>query len=292
MVSATADQDAGAYLRAIGERVREGRARRGMSRKSLAKDSGVSERYLALLEAGEGNGSVLLLRDVARALGVPLDTLLADGPSAAPDLSRAIELLRGLAPHDLARACAVLGETFGAVDLRSRSGRIALVGLRGAGKSTLGKRLAARVRVPFLELDSEVERDSGMTLTTIFDVYGQAGFRRMERLALERVLATHDRFVLAAGGGIVAEPATYARLRAACFTVWVRAMPSEHMRRVVAQGDMRPMGGDAQAMADLRRILATREELYREADTELHTSGQSVGQSVSALLGLIERAAP
>jgi XRE family aerobic/anaerobic benzoate catabolism transcriptional regulator len=254
-----------------------------MTRKSLAKDSGVSERYLALLESGSGNGSVLLLRQVARALDVPLGRLLADGPDESIAFTDAVEFLRRLSDEQLRGAYGTLVATFGAVDRQTRAGRIALIGLRGAGKSTLGARLARALGVKFIELDREIERDRGLSLGAIFDLYGQAGFRRFERQSLDRILATRERFVLATGGGIVAEPATFQQLRTACFTVWLRATPKEHMERVIAQGDMRPMGGDSAAMADLRRILATREGLYQEADLVFDSSGRSVAESAKLL---------
>jgi XRE family transcriptional regulator, aerobic/anaerobic benzoate catabolism transcriptional regulator len=283
--------DAAAYLHALGERVREERARRGMSRKALAKDSGVSQRYLALLESGTANASIALLRDVAAALGVTLETLVADGPPAAPELGTALDLLRRLPAPELRRANEVLAQQFGGILPSTRGGRIALVGLRGAGKTTLGEALAAALAVPFIELDREIERDGGGQVAAIFDLYGQPGFRRFERQALERMLAAHERFVLATGGGIVSERATYARLRAACFTVWIRATPAEHMSRVLAQGDTRPMGGSGEAMADLQRILASREPLYAEADAVLDTSGATAGESVAALARIVEGAA-
>jgi len=275
------------YLRRLGERVREARARRGMTRKILAKDSGVSERYLALLESGTGNGSVLLLRQVARALDVPLGRLLVEGPDESIALTNAVEFLRGLTDEQLRDAYGTLVASFGAVDPAKRAERIALIGLRGAGKSTLGARLALAIGVEFIELDREIERDSGLSLSAIFDLYGQAGFRRFERQSLDRILATRERFVLATPGGIVAEPATFQQLRTACTTIWLRATPNDHMERVVAQGDMRPMGGDSQAMADLKRILATREALYDEADLVFDSSGRTVEESAEMLASAV-----
>jgi XRE family aerobic/anaerobic benzoate catabolism transcriptional regulator len=283
--------DAAAYLRALGDRVREERARRGMSRKVLAKDSGVSERYLALLESGNANASIILLREVAAALGVTLETLVADGPAPGPELFSAVDLLRRLPAPELRRANEVLAQQFGCAVPSTRSERIALVGLRGAGKTTLGKSLAVALAVPFIELDREIERDGGAQVAAIFDLYGQTGFRRFERQALERTLAAHERFVLATGGGIVSERTTYTRLRAACFTVWIRATPAEHMSRVLAQGDTRPMGGTGEAMADLQRILASREPLYAEADAILETSGAAAADSAATLLALVRAAA-
>jgi XRE family aerobic/anaerobic benzoate catabolism transcriptional regulator len=283
IVHSAGDDDA-AFLTALGDRVRELRARRGMTRKILAKDSGVSERYLAQLETGQGNASLGILRRVARALDVPLESLIADAPDAPADLTQSIELLRRLGSGQLAEARAILLRTFGDADAAGRSRRIALIGLRGAGKTTLGTLLAERLGVPFVELDREIERESGVSLATIFDFYGQAGFRRMERRCLERVIETHPAFVLATGGSIVSEPSTFERLLAACRTVWLKAAPAEHMARVVAQGDMRPMSGNRESMHDLQRILAGREPLYRRADAEVDTSGKPLGQVLDTLV--------
>ena len=276
-----------AFLTALGDRVRELRARRGMTRKILAKDSGVSERYLAQLEGGHGNASLLILRQLARALDVPLEALVGAAQEPPVELSHATELLKRLGPEQLAEARAFLQKTFGDADVKGRTGRIALIGLRGAGKTTLGTALADRLGVPFIELDREIERESGVSLATIFDFYGQAGYRRMERRCLDRVIETHARFVLATGGSIVSEASTFERLLAACWTVWLKAAPSEHMERVVAQGDMRPMAGNRESMHDLARILTGREPLYRRADAEVDTSGRAVTASLDALVAAV-----
>ena len=273
----------GAFLAGVGRRVRELRARRGMTRKILARDSGVSERYLAQLEGGEGNASLSILRRVARALDVPLEVLVTDAPEPAAELTQAIEVLRRLDPEQLAEARSLLLRTFGDAAAKGREGRIALIGLRGAGKTALGELLAERLGVPFIELDREIERVSGVALATIFDFYGQAGFRRLERRCLEQILEEHPRFVLATGGSLVSEPATFERLLETCWTVWLKATPAEHMSRVVAQGDMRPMAGNRESMQDLQRILAVREPLYRQADATVDTSGKPIAQSLEAL---------
>jgi XRE family aerobic/anaerobic benzoate catabolism transcriptional regulator len=281
--SVSDDAGAAAFLLRLGDRVKEARARRGMTRRILARDSGVSERYLAQLESGAGNISIVLLRALARALDVPLESIVRDGPEASLELAEINALLGRLAPNDVVEARGLLAARFGPADGGLRLGRIALIGLRGAGKSTLGKRLAALRDVPFIELDREVEAASGMTLSEIFDLYGQAGFRRLERQALDRILATTPRFVVATGGSIVSQPDTFAELLLGCYTVWIRARPAEHMQRVIAQGDLRPMADNAEAMADLERILAGREALYQKADATIDTAGRSVDSTLEEL---------
>ena len=241
------------FLRALGSRVRELRQARAMSRKLLARDSRVSERYLGHLESGVGNISVMLLRRVAAALGVSAGELLAadDGDAAAR--------------------------------LQTRRRRVALIGLRGAGKSTLGALLATEMRIPLVELNREVARDTGLPVGEVIALYGQAGYRRIECKALQRVVAEHDCAVIVAGGGVVADDEAFNLLLAHCYTVWLKARPEEHMARVLAQGDTRPMAGHAEAMADLRRILASREPLYRKADAVVETSGQSPQASLVKL---------
>ncbi len=273
-----------AYLKRIGERVREARARRGMTRRILARDSGVSERYLAQLEAGQGNISILLLRSISQALDLPLETLALDGPEPAVDLVHTAALLRGLRPDQLQQARQLLVDRFGGADQDARRMRIALIGLRGAGKSTLGARLAERLELPFIELDRVIERVSGVTLGAIFDLYGQTGFRRLERRCLEQVLEQTPRFVLATGGSLVSEPETFERLLTMCYTVWLRTTPEEHMQRVLAQGDVRPMADNRESMSDLRRILSVREPLYRMADATINTAGHTPAESFKALL--------
>jgi XRE family aerobic/anaerobic benzoate catabolism transcriptional regulator len=283
----SADQESAAdsdYLRLLGERVRETRARRGMTRKLLARDSGVSERYLAQLETGQGNISILLLRQIANALDIPLEALVLAGPEPPVDLVHTTEFLRRLPAAELAEARRLLVHHFDRVDLDARRARIALIGLRGAGKSTLGAMVAARLNLPFLELDKLIEQESGVTLSAIFDLYGQNGFRRLERRCLDQVIERYPRFVLATGGSLVSEPATFERLLTMCATVWLRATPEEHMQRVIAQGDMRPMADNRESMSDLERILEVREPLYGKADVTIDTSGSPVEQSAELFL--------
>ena len=276
------------YLQQLGEKIRAARARRGMTLSQLARACSLSARYLAKVELGFGNISVGRLHAVAGALEVPVENLAADGQPASPAFDQSAAFLKKLPPSQLRDAHKLLLEKFANSDLSSRRFRIALIGLRGAGKSTLGSLLAQVLRVPFIELDKQIERDSGVTLTIIFDLYGLNGYRRLERQALDSILVKHPRFVLAAGGSIVSDPATYNRLLSECFTVWLRAKPEEHMARVLAQGDRRPMARSRQAMRDLRRILWSREALYRQADSVLETTNHSVKESLQALAKLLQ----
>ncbi len=271
-------------LRLLGDRVKQARARRGMTRKQLARDSGVSERYLAQIEGGQGNISVLVLRQLSKALNLSVDALLFDGPEPAVEFVHTVEFLRRLSLDDLNLARQMLLHEFGGVDPAARHRRIALIGLRGAGKSTLGAALAERLEMPFLELDRLIEQESGLTLDLIFDFRGQSGFRELERQCLEGVVRRHPCFVLATGGSLVSEPGTFERLLSSCFTVWVRASPEEHMQRVIAQGDMRPMANNRDAMSDLKRILAEREMLYSKADIQIDTAGHTFEDSIEVLI--------
>ena len=284
----SASEDAAGLLATLGERVRTLRAQRGMTRKILARDSGVSERYLALLENGDGNGSVLVLAKVAAALHVPVVELLREERPVQPERAAVNTLLKRLSPTQLKTARDLLAREFDA-EVKARMRRIALVGLRGAGKSSLGLALANNLRVPFVELDREIEREAKTTLTEIFLLYGQAGYRRHERAALERVLARHPRVVISTGGSIVSEPDTYDLLLSSCYTVWLKAQPEEHMARVVAQGDTRPMKGNREAMEDLRRILVTRAPLYGRADAVVDTSGRDLDASLEDLAALTKK---
>ena len=232
------------FLIQLGERVRAWRAAHATTRKALAASSGVSERFLAQLESGEGNISVLRLRALAQAMSVPLESLVREAPKRE---------------------------------------RVALIGLRGAGKSTLGAKLADTLEVPFVELDKEVEKEAGAALGEVFAMYGQEAFRRFERRALERVLAQHERAVIAVGGSLVTDPASYELLLGRCRCVWLKTSPEEHMSRVIAQGDMRPFKGRSAALGEIRKLLQDREQLYARAGATIDTSGKSVKRSLSEL---------
>lgn len=270
------------FLKGLGERVRTLRARRGMTRRLLASQSGVSERYIAQMEAGSGNASVLLLRAIATALGVAPATLLADESADGMLLHG---LLARLDESQLREARSLLQVRFAAGE-SARRGRVALIGLRGGGKSTLGRMLAGERNLPFIELDRELERTAGLSIGEIVEVRGQGGYRRLEREVLEHLLAANDRAVIAAGGSIVAESGTFELLLANCLVVWIKARPELHMQRVIDQGDTRPMAGSAAAMDDLRAILRSREGLYGRADLTLDTSDATVEESFARLSDL------
>lgn len=276
------------FLTVLGDRIRATRSRRGMTRKILARESGVSERYLAQLESGEGNISIMLLRQVAQAMGVPLSGLVTEEPDPPVELSLLVQFAARLTPEELADARARLVAAFGDGRPDERRRRIALIGLRGAGKSTLGRMLAEGRGVPFVELTKEIEADAGMALAEIMALGGQAMYRRYERRALERVLVAHESAVIATGGGLVAEPANYELLLSNCFTVWVTATPEDHMGRVIAQGDRRPMADNPEAMDDLRLILQERAPLYAKADAHLDTAGNAAADSLAELKALLE----
>jgi XRE family aerobic/anaerobic benzoate catabolism transcriptional regulator len=274
-----------AYLHRLGARVRTLRHQRGITRKALAQHAKISERYLAQLEAGLGNCSIVLLRRIARAIGLPVTQLVQEGAEPPLDLVLLSQFLERLPPDMLVEARKLVTEHFSSPTEDRR--RIALIGLRGGGKSTLGRLLAERLDVPFIELDREIERRSGATLSEIFDMFGQETFRRAEREALDDVLRRHPHFVIATSGSIVTEPGTLELLLASCFTVWVRAEPEEHMKRVMAQGDMRPMANNARAMEDLVSILKSREPLYAKAEAVLATTGKTPEQNLAELLRVI-----
>ena len=292
--------DRNSLLTALGERVRTLRAKKGVTRKVLALASGVSERHLANLELGMGNASVLVLAQIAQALGSPLVDLVTDETNATPERMLLNALLDGRTDAQLAQARQLLAALFKRaaqsgmavpgplVALPAPQRRIALVGLRGAGKSTLGQLLADELQLPFVELNREIERVAGCSLDEIQSLLGQAAYRRYERRALDEVVAQYPEAVIATPGGMVSDSATYQTLLSECLTIWLQAQPQEHMQRVVKQGDLRPMAGNKEAMEDLERILQSRAPMYGKADARLDTSGLAVGEALVRLLELVQ----
>jgi XRE family aerobic/anaerobic benzoate catabolism transcriptional regulator len=275
------------FLLFVGTRVREVRNRRGMTRKMVALEADVSERHLAQLESGEGNISIVLLRRIAEALNISLTALFAPNVEEPAEKQTIRRFLERLPVNRLEDVVIRLRREFSDEE-KIRRMRIALIGLRGAGKSTLGSRLAEESNIPFIELDREIEKDTGMPLAEIFSLYGQSGYRAIEKRTLERVLHEPGRAVVSVGGGVVSEKDTYDYLLANCYTVWIKAQPDEHMSRVIAQGDFRAMAGSDQAMEDLRRILEAREPLYRKAEMVLDTSGSSLEESFTKLKSALQ----
>jgi len=280
-----------AYLRALARKIREARAQRGMTRSSLAADSGVSLRFLAQLESGQANPSILILRRIAAAMGFPADDLLSDQPLRPVEQRLLMQLMNRLSEPDLRAARELLARHFGYDGSNVQGSYITLIGLRGAGKTTLGHRLAKHLGVPFFELDREVEREYGATIGEILQLHGQPGYRRFEREALQRVLAEHPSAVIETGGGLAADPQTLRLLLEGSVAVWIRATPEEHMQRVIDQGDLRPMARSREAMSELKDILAAREPFYRQAHLHLDTSSRTVDQSFRELVELLERRA-
>ena len=275
------------FLEKVGRRVRELREERGLTRRSLANQADVSERYLGQLETGEGNVSIMLLRRLALVLNVPISELLEIEPEQLEQRS-VRRFLQQIPRHRMPDLLSRLEREVGA-EREGRRHRIALIGLRGAGKSTLGRRLSQELGAPFLEMDREIEAESGLPLSELFSLYGQAGYRRFEGRCLNRIIKEYPQAVLSVGGGVVSEASTYDFLLANCFTVWLKASPSEHMQRVIAQGDMRPMAESHEAMEDLKRILIGREPQYRKADVTVDTSGISVDASFARLRDVVAR---
>ncbi len=277
----------------IGQRVRACRAARAMTMKQLARESGISLPYLSRVEKGDGNVSVAVLQKLALALGVEIDSLLSDHEQYGADYALIIELLKRQSPaqlKDIRRMLLRHAETGQGGAPR----RIALVGLRGAGKSTLGPLLAQRLEIPFIELNREVEREAGLSLDLVFSLYGQAGFRRLERRCLDRIVAANEPVVLATGGGIVVETGTYEVLLHSFHAVWLHAQPQEHFRRVMAQHDARiatPQLRD-EAMRNIEGALQARRQAYALAHTHVDTTGKPVEQLAASLFETLQGLAP
>ena len=288
----TLDKGKNPLLVGLGDRVRGLRSRRGMTRKAVAEATGVSERHLANLEYGTGNASILVLLQVAQGLQCSLTELVGDVTTSSPEWLMLRELLDGRDERTLRRVRMAVDELLGASGARSgrpaeRSRRIALIGLRGAGKSTLGKMLADELGFPFLELSTEIERVAGCSVAEIQALYGANAYRRYERRALEEAIQIYQEAIIATPGGLVSDPATFNQLLAHCTTVWLQADPEDHMGRVSAQGDMRPMAGSKEAMQDLKGILASRVPFYMKADLKLNTSTQELPATFFALSELV-----
>lgn len=281
------ESEPGRLLAVLGERVRTLRGIRQMTRKALARESGVSERYLAQLEQGRGNISVVLLARVAAALRTSVSDLLRMRERHTAEEVLISDLLRDLSPDTHKAFLQMLSEQFSA-PVESRR-RIALIGLRGAGKTSQGTLLAAKLKIPFVHLGGEIEQLAGMSAPEIFSLSGQAGYRRLEEKALMQTLRAHDRCVLETGGSIVMDPKLLNTLLTTCFVVWLYTHPDEYMRRLVAEGDVRPMQDQDDAMADLRRILAEREQFYSKAHLSVDTSGKTISECVEELLRKIPR---
>ena len=281
------DAPAAKMLKTLGMRVRDARARHGMTRRMLARDSRISERYLAELESGRGNLSIVLLKRLAAAIDVPLTELVDESPPPSAEYQMLTQRLRRLTSEELTLVAAMIARRFGRS--RDRLDRIALVGLRGAGKTTLGRMLAARLGWEFVELSHAIEQEAGFAVAEIFEFGGQAAYRRYELRALEAILSARRGIVLAAGGGLVADAAALERLLDACYTVWLKASPQDHWDRVLNQGDYRVRAGtrDSEALSDMRRILGQRESLYRMADARLDTSGKTIQEALKELARLV-----
>jgi XRE family transcriptional regulator, aerobic/anaerobic benzoate catabolism transcriptional regulator len=280
------------FLKTLGDRVRTLRARRGMTRKFIANAADISERHLANLEYGTGNASILVLRQVAQALQCPLAELVGDVTTSSPEWILIRELLENKNEGQLRQARLKLAELY-AVPGRSdtgRNNRIALIGLRGAGKTTLGRMLAEDLGFPFVELSREIEQFAGCSIAEIHNLYGANAYRRYERRALEETIQIYPEFVMATPGGIVSDAGGFNTMLDHCFTVWLKAKPEDHMGRVARQGDMRPMAGSAEAMEDLKRILEGRSAFYSKADLVFNTSDHELEQALPAFKTMLQQA--
>jgi XRE family aerobic/anaerobic benzoate catabolism transcriptional regulator len=272
------------FLMALGDRVRNLRSRKGMTRKAVALAADVSERHLANLEYGTGNVSVLVLLQVSHALQCSLAELLGDISTSSPEWLLIRELLSKRTEADLRRARVQLTEMFGeSGDATARRTRIALIGLRGAGKTTLGQRLADDLGFTFIELSREIEKFAGCQISEIHNLYGANAYRRYERRALEEAIQIYPEVVIATPGGLVSDSANFNLLLTHCTTVWLQANANDHMSRVAAQGDLRPMAASPEAMEDLKRILEGRSAFYSKADLSFDTSAQDAEESFQRL---------
>lgn len=278
------------FLVSLGERVRMLRTRRPMTRKALAAAANVSERHLANLEYGTGNASILILLQVAQALNTSLAELLGDFTTQTPEWQLLREQLAGLDDERLRQVRLAVAAALKTSQSDKLPTRLALIGLRGAGKTSLGRLLAQRLGVPFIELSREIEELAGSPVSEIQAMFGVNGYRRYERKALDQVIEKHEQVVIATPGGLVSDPATFNVLLSRCTTIWLQATPEDHMARVTAQGDLRPIAASEEAMADLKAILQGRSAFYAKADYNLNTSGLTLQESADALVQVAHQA--
>jgi XRE family aerobic/anaerobic benzoate catabolism transcriptional regulator len=283
------------FLAALGERARALRVRRGLSRKALARLTGVSERHLANLEYGVGNVSILVLLQVAQALQCSLAELVGDVTTPSPEWLMLRETLKDRDEATLRRVRVAVSELLGGAAPRNdeapvRSSRIALIGLRGAGKSALGRMLAEDLDFPFVELSREIEKLAGCSISEILGLYGQNAYRRYERRALDEAIEAYPQVVIATAGGLVSDLGSFNLLLRRCTTVWLTADPEDHMSRVLAQGDLRPMAASREAMDDLKSILASRAAFYSKADMRVDTSAQPLMETFQILRAEVREA--
>lgn len=291
----TNDDGGKPFLAALGERVRAMRARRGLTRRGLAQAAGVSERHLANLEYGVGNASILILLHVTRALQCSLAELLGDVTTQSPEWLMLRDLLANRDEATLRRVRLAAADVIGTgrppgEALPSRSSRIALIGLRGAGKSTLGRMLAEDLDFPFVELSRDIEKLAGCSISEILGLYGQSAYRRYERRALEETIQAYPEAVIATAGGLVSDLGSFNLLLRHCTTVWLTADPEDHMSRVRAQGDLRPMAASREAMEDLKTILAGRAAFYSKAEMRVDTSAQPLAETFHILRAEVREA--
>jgi XRE family aerobic/anaerobic benzoate catabolism transcriptional regulator len=275
----------------LAQRVRSARAQRGMTRKQLAQQSGISLAYLARVEGGTGNISLGLLHKLALALNLRIESFLASPETHGADFTLISEFLKRQSPEELARLRRLLLKKGNGLSSNAAR-RIALLGIRGVGKSTLGPPLAERLGVPFVELNREIEKEAGIAVSEILMLYGQNGYRQLEQRCLERVVMTHPKVVLATGGGIVTEPATYELLLSSFYTVWLKTKPHVMFARVMAQHDARISSPQLrnEALDHIARMFEARRHLYELADMTLDNSGKTVEQTVRALLAALPSA--
>jgi XRE family aerobic/anaerobic benzoate catabolism transcriptional regulator len=283
-INAERQDNEAALLMAIGARVKKLRTGKKMSRRALSEASGLSQRYLVQLENGAGNISVRLLHRVGEALGREIEWLVRQKPAPGSELSRVLALWSQADPRQRSKILTILDPSHQA---SHKVRRLVFVGLRGAGKSTLGRLTAEQTGLPFLELNQEIEKISGIPIHEVMALYGNEGYRRLELQSLKRIIESNEDMVLAVAGGIVTEPKTYQYLLQNCFTIWLKALPEEHMARVRKQGDERPMAGNPDAMEQLRDILAARNSLYAQADLTIDTSDRTIDQIMEDIIAAI-----